>query len=156
MPQTKEQWAAEVRYAQRLCQITARLYRRAQTTFTFLSVFTGSATLISLAAQMPPKVTIGGAVALAAIGAINIAMRPAEKVAANDADVRKYALLLTKGVAIVDIAELDRMLAEARQSDVPEVEPLRDVAFNQVMGEINRPDHVVKLRLAQRLLGALA
>ncbi|MES2743492.1 MAG: hypothetical protein V4754_21440, partial [Pseudomonadota bacterium] len=46
--------------------------------------------------------------------------------------------------------------AEARQSDAPEVEPLRDVAFNDVMLEIGCEDSLVNLGRSQRLLSALA
>ncbi len=155
MEQTKEQLQAEVRYAQRLSQRTARLYRRVQTTFTFLSIFAGSAALVSISAQLPQELTLSCAIAFAAFSAINIATRPAERVAQNEADIRKYAVILSKSVDL-DASALQKLIAEARQSDAPEIEPLRDVAFNDVMREINREDAIIPLSRAQRFLGALA
>lgn len=155
MSQTKEQLQAEVRYAQRLCQRTSRLYRRVQTTFTFLSIFAGSAALVSISAQLPQIFVLTSAVAFAAFAAINIAIRPAERVAQNEADVRKYAALLAKSEDL-DVTAIRKLIAEARQSDAPEVEPLRDVAFNDVMREINREDALIPLSRSQKLLGAIA
>lgn len=156
MEATKDQLIGEVRYAQRLCQRTARLYRRASTCFTFLSLVAASGAIATVSAKMPAPVTVSLAILFAALAAANFVMRPAEKIAANDTDVRKYAALLAKMAPITDLVIIQAMIAEARQSDVPEVEPLRDVAFNDVMLEINRPDQLIPLRLSQRLLGALA
>lgn len=155
MEQTKEQLQGEIRYAQRLCQRTARLYRRVQTCATFLSVLSGSGALIALSSQMPSGVTIGFALAFATFGAVNLAVRPADKAAQNDLDVRKYGALVVKAQQ-VEPMELKRLIAEAEQSDAPEVEPLRDVAFNDVMREINRDDALIPLRFSQRFLSAIA
>jgi hypothetical protein len=155
MDQTKEQLQAEVRYAQRLCQRTARLYRRVQTTLTFLSVFAGGAALVSLTSGRSPELTAWLGIAFAVFGAINIAVHPAGKIAMNDSDVRKYATLLAKSEKL-SVDEIKQLIVEARQSDAPEVEPLRDVAFNDVMMEINRADSLIPLRRSQRLLSAIA
>lgn len=155
MEQTKEQLQAEVRYAQRLCQRTARLYRRVQTTFTFLSIFAGSAALVSISAQLPQILTLSSAIAFAAFAAINIAIRPAERIALNESDVRKYAALLAKSEDL-DVPAIRKLIAEARQSDAPEVEPLRDVAYNDLMREINRDDQLLPLRISQKILSAIA
>ncbi len=87
--------------------------------------------------------------------AINLAVRPADKVAQNDVDVKKYSALLVKSEEM-DVPALRQAIAEARQSDAPEVEPLRDVAFNDVMLEIGCEDSLVNLGRSQRLLSALA
>lgn len=155
MDQTKEQLQAEVRYAQRLCQRTSRLYRRVQTTFTFLSILAGSGALVSISAQLPQVWILSSAIAFAAFAAINIAIRPAERVAQNDSDVRKYAALLAKSEGL-EVGEIRKLIAEARQSDAPEVEPLRDIAFNDVMREINREDALIPLTPSQKFLGAIA
>ena len=155
MEQTKEQLRAEVRYAERLCQRTARLYRRVQTTFTFLSVTAGSAALVSVASKLPPEFALGSAVAFAVFGAVNLAIRPAERIAQNESDIRKYSALLGKAEDL-DVPAIRKLIAEARQTDAPEVEPLRDVAFNDVMREINREDALIPLSRSQRFLGAIA
>lgn len=155
MEQTKEQLQGEIRYAQRLCQRTVRLYRRAQTTFTFLSIVAGSAALVSISGKLPTEFVLGSAVAFAVFAAMNFAIRPAERIAQNDTDVKKYAALLVKAEDL-DVTSIRKLIAEARQTDAPEVEPLRAVAFNDVMREINREDALIPLTPSQKLLGAIA
>lgn len=155
MEQTKEQLQGEIRYAQRLCQRTARLYRRAQTTFTFLSIVSGSAALVSISGKLSTESVLGSAVAFAIVAAMNFAIRPAERIAQNDTDVKKYAALLVKAEEL-DVAAIRKLIAEARQTDAPELEPLRAVAFNDVMREINREDALIPLTASQKLLGAIA
>lgn len=148
-------WQAhnEARYAQRLCQRTARLYRRLDAAATFAAVMSGSAAMSALVAGVPPWVPVLGAALLATVGAAQLAARPAEKAALNEADARKYAELLAQAQAM-DAAAL--ALATARVSDAPDVEPLRDVAWNDVMQEIGRPELAAALRPTQRVLAALA
>ena len=144
-----------MRYAQRLCQRTVRLYRRAQTAFTFLSIVAGSAALVSISAKLPSEFALGSAVAFAVFAAMNSAIRPAERIDQNDMDVKKYAALLVKAEEL-DVAAIRKLIAEARQTDAPEVEPLRAVAFNDVMREINREDALIPLTPSQKLFGAIA
>lgn len=155
MDEQKEILKCEIRYAQRLCQRTARLYRRIQTTATFLSLVAGSAALVSVSAQLASWMTITAGALFAVFTAINYAIRPADKVALNEVDVKKYAVILTKAESI-SASDLRALIAEARQTDAPEVEPLRDVAFNDVMYEINRADSLIPLSRMQRFIGALA
>lgn len=145
----------EARYAERLCQRTARLYRRVQVVGTFATVVSGSAALSVVAGTFPAWFGLVGAGAFAAFGAAMLAIRPAEKVAANEADVKRYAKLRSEASGM-DEAQLRTALNKARESDAPEVEPLRDVAFNDVSLEIGRGDVVVPLTLPQKVLAALA
>lgn len=155
MNQSKEQIEAEIRYAQRLCERTARLYRRAATFMTFLSVLAGSAALVAVSAQLPQSAILVCALLFAVVIAANTAIRPTDKAAQNEMDVRKYADLLVKAKQ-VDQPELLRLLAEARKTDVPEIEPLRPVAFNDVMAEIHREDQAIPLNRMARLLKLFA
>ena len=52
--------------------------------------------------------------------------------------------------------QLAAALAKAGETDTPEIEALRDVAYNDVVREIGRDDHVVPLSATQRLFAALA
>ena len=49
----KEQLEFLLRYSQRLCQRTARFYRRIQTFLTLISLLAGSSAVAALAAQRP-------------------------------------------------------------------------------------------------------
>ena len=154
MDNAKEDLEFNLRYAQRLCQRTARFYRRLQTTLTFISLLAGSSAVAALAAQMPAA-SAWLLAAFAVFGCINLALRPAERIAANEADVRKYGALLAK-VNVTDAATLRQMLDEARLSDTSEIEPLRPVAYNDVVLEIDQPEALILLSPMQKLMGALA
>ena len=145
----------EIRYAERICQRTARLYRRVQTLGTWLTVVAGSATLSALNYQVPSWVSATGAVVMAMTGAALLAIRPADKAAANEADARKYASLRQEAQGMTEV-QLRLALDKARISDVPEIETLRDVAYNDTVTEYGRHDCVVPLRMHQRVLAALA
>jgi hypothetical protein len=154
MEQDKEQLQIELRYAQRFCQRSVRFYRRIQTTLTFISMLAGSSAIAAIAAQMPMAATWMMA-AFAIFGILNFAIRPAEKIAALHADVRKYAALITKSDSL-DAAAIQHLLHEARQTDSEEIEPLRAVAYNDVMLEIDETDSLIPLTPMQKLMSALA
>jgi hypothetical protein len=145
----------QIRYAQRLCARTARLYRKLQTLSTVMTVVGVSATLTALASIVPHWVSVAGAAVLAVFVACMVAVRPIEKAVANENDARKYAALRTRSADLSD-AELQRELEKARESDAAEIEPLRDIAWNDVATEIGRSDVLVPLKPAQRLLEILA
>lgn len=152
---TKEQLQGDIRYAIRLCQRTARLYRRVQTAGVFLSIVGGSGTLSLLAQGIPAWVGLTGTALLALAGAALIAVRPADKAAQNEADIRRYQALMVKSHQL-DLDQLAAALEEAHQGDAPEIEPLRAVAYNDVAREFNRPDVLVPLSPAQKALALLA
>lgn len=145
----------EIRYAERLCQRTARLYRRLQTAGVFLSALAGTAAIGSLSQLVPASAGAVGSLALAVVGAALLAVRPGDKAIQNEADVKRYAQLRAAAVTMDD-TQFEQALQQARELDAPEVEPLRDVAWNDVMGEIGRPELRMRLRPAQRVLAALA
>lgn len=145
----------EVRYAERLCQRTARFYRTVQSAGTFAAVLGGSAALSAAFASLPALVPISGAVVAAVVGAALVAVRPADRAAQNEADMRRYSKLRTDGVAMT-ADQLTLALAKARESDAAELEPLRDVAWNDVMRETGNEALVLPLSKTQRTLAALA
>lgn len=154
MDEDKEELYFNFRYAQRLCQRTARFYRRIQTSLTFMSLLAGSSAVATLAARLPEQ-SAWLLAAFAVLGCLHLAMRPAERIAANEADVRKYGALLAK-LDLLDAPALQQLLDEARQTDTTEVEHLRPVAYNDVVLEIDVPDAVIPLTPMQKLIGALA
>ena len=151
----KETLLDEIRYAERLCQRTARLYRHLQTVTVFLSVLGGSGVISAVAGSVPAWMPIAGGILLAAFGALNLSVRPADKATANETDMKRYAQLRTAAVKM-DVDQLREALEKARESDTQEIESLRDVAYNDVTVEIGRPDAAVPLKMHQRVLSALA
>lgn len=154
MPPDKDQLQIEIRYAQRFCQRSVRFYRRIQTCFTFISMLSGSSAIAAIAAQMPVAATWMLA-AFSVFGILNFATKPAEKIAAYQSDLRKYATLLTKS-DLLEAEEIRHLLHEARESDTEEIESLRAVAFNDVMLEIDETEALIQLTPMQKLMGALA
>ena len=155
MSDTIQQLRSEARYSERLCQRTARLYRRVQTTGTFLTIIGGSGTLAALVKDVPVWVPTSGAILLAVMGAALIAIRPSDKAAANESDAKRYSALLASSTSMSE-DELRRALEVARQSDAVEVEPLRNVAYNDVVLEIGADSAKVPLGRTERLFAMLA
>lgn len=145
----------EVRYAERLCQRTARLYRHIQTFGTWLTVIGGSGTLAALAKSAPDLLPIAGAIVFTVAGAALIAIRPADKAAINESEAKRYATLRARAAALDDNA-LRVALEEARQSDAAEVESLRDIAWNDVVDEVGQSSQKVPLSIPKRVLAAIA
>lgn len=154
MPDRKMQLVNEIRYAERLCARTARLYRRLHSFSLWLTIVGGSATLAALVPTFPHWLSVIGASFVAVMFGANVAIRPHEKAVANDADARKYAMLRSRA-STMDADALRLALNQARETDVPEVEPLREVAWNDVAAEIGS-DQRIALNRQQRLLAALA
>jgi len=155
MNKTKDQLKGEIRYAIRICQRQARLYRHIQSVGVFLSIVGGSAIFSVLISSLPQWLSFTGAGLLACTGAALIAIRPADKAALNESDIRRYQALMTK-VNALNETELETAIEEARQSDTPDIESLRNVAFNDVMREINRDDQLIPLTPAQKIISMLA
>ena len=151
----KDELLGEIRYAIRLYQRQARLYRHLQTLGVFLSVLGGSAVISATSQLFPAWAPPIGGLLLAIAAAGLIATRPADKAAANEMDVKRYQALMAKAV-IMPAEQLAIALEETRQSDVPEIEGLRNVAYNDVVREINREDEAIKLSGVEKFLGFIA
>lgn len=145
----------EIRYAERLCARMARLYRRLQSAGVFFSLLAGSAALSQVGGLLPPVATVTGAVLLAICAALLFAVRPGDKASGYETEVKRYAQLRTAAAAM-DVPALSQALSRARENDGAEIEALRDVAWNDVMAEIGRPDVAVPLNWRQRTLACLA
>lgn len=146
----------EVRYAERLCQRTARLYRRAQTFGVFVSTLGGTVAIGSVAKMVPPHWALIGGAVWAAFGAALLAVRPGDKAAANESDVRRYAQIRTTAIGM-DAEQLRAALAKARESDTQEIELLSHVAWNDVVTEAGYPaEALIPLTPQQKALAALA
>jgi len=155
MNKTKNQLKEEIRYAIRLCQRQARFYRFIQWIGTFLSIIGGSAIFSILSTSLPHWLSFAGAALLSCSGAILIAIRPADKAALNESDVRRYQTLMVRSNALNE-TDLEIAIEEARQSDTQDIESLRSVAFNDVMREINRDDQIIPLKPAEKIMSLFA
>lgn len=145
----------EIRYAERLCERTTRLYKNVQVAGTLATFVAASAVMSKLSNIAPPWLSVFGGIALVVFGGLMLAVSPATKAAANEADMRRYQRLQTEAVGMDDAA-LEKALQKARENNTQEVESLRMVAYNDVVREIGREDQAQKLSAAQRLLAVMA
>lgn len=152
---TTEQLWGDTRYAIRLCSRTARLYRRIQTAGTFLAIVGGSATIVSALGTLPHWLAASGSSLLAIAGAALIAIRPADKAAQNEADVRRYQAVLENSIG-ASVEAFAAALEQAHQGDAPEVDALRNVAYNDMVKELGMPEHQIPLSATERVLRAIA
>ena len=111
--------------------------------------------MASLSDGVPFWMTSTGYALLAISGAVLIAVRPADKAAQNEADVKRYQALSARADGMND-SELARAIEEAHNGDAPEIESLRAVAYNDMVLELNRPDQSMPLSPVQKLLKTFA
>lgn len=155
MPADKEALLNEIRYSERLCQRTARLYRHVQAIGTFVTVAAASGPFFALAGKLPGWLGVTGALTFAVLGAAMLATRPADKAATNEADMKRYSALRADAQTM-DAEALQAALNKARTGDAAEIEALRDVAYNDLVREIGRDEYATKLSWHQRLIASLA
>jgi hypothetical protein len=152
---TRDELLGEIRYAIRLSERTARLYRRVQTFGVFCTILGGSAALAGVANVFPQAYLIWGTIAATAFGAVLLAVKPGDKAAQNEADIKRFQLLMARSGKLND-TDLATDLEETRVGVAPEIELLRAVAFNDVVFERNRDDAAISLTLPQKILRAFA
>jgi hypothetical protein len=145
----------EIRYAERLCQRSSRLYRHFQSAQVFMTVMGGSAIFASAVSIVPAWLSVTGGVAFAAFGSLGLAIKPAEKVAAIDNDQKRYAQLRSSA-ASMSYGELEVALNKIRETDTPEIESLRDVAYNDVVTEMGQYSYLIELTRHQKILRSQA
>jgi len=153
---TRQAICSEIRYTQRLAQRSARLWWRVDALGTLAFVLGSAGAVANLGALLPPFVAVLASVVTVVIAALMVCLRPAQKAVLNDMDVRKYDELRTLERSGTSTQKLAVLLAKAHQTDAPEIEALRDVAYNDVLNEINRADCASKLGLWQRTVAIMA
>jgi hypothetical protein len=151
----KQELLDKIRYAERLCERTARMYRHVATTSTFFASLGGGATLSALGSLLPAWVSVSGAAVMAVFGSLMLAVRPTDKAAVAEADMRRYSKLRTQAAGMDD-ATLETELAKTIEGNSPEVENLRAVAYNDIVNETGHPEAAYQLTLLQRVLAAIA
>lgn len=122
---------------------------------TFFSILGGSAALAAIADVFPKELSIGGVCVAAVFGAALVAIRPADKAAQNEADLRRFQSRMARANSR-DGNALEAAIEETRQGSAQEIEPLRDVAYNDVVLEFNRSDALIPLSPLQKILRVFA
>lgn len=155
MSQERDRLVDEIRYAERFCQRSARLYRRVQSVATFISIVSGGAAVTAAIAALPKTVSIVGGLLFLLFGAAVVVVRAPDKAAAYEQDMKRYAALRTRAHKLSD-DELATTLDAERATSTGEIKALRDVVYNDVAEEIGQPSYRVRLGWFQRLIAAVA
>ena len=146
----------EVRYALRLTQRTARLYRLLGRFFIFAELIAvGILENCFLSAESPHWLILASTFIVGLSSAAILTIDPFEKAVLNERDIKKYAYLEADGLGM-DAQQLALALAEARQTDADEIECLRDVAYNDIVRESGHPELAYPLTVRQKFLAMLA
>jgi hypothetical protein len=147
---------AEARYAARLTERTARMYRHIADTCAAIAFIGFSGTALQILDMVPRGYALAFAFVTILASAVLFITRPGDKAFQNECDSRRYKALLARAHDM-SADEFALALKDAREQDCPqEVESLRHVAYNDTVREIGREDCVKKLTFRERVLDALA
>jgi len=109
----------------------------------------------NLTTLFPVWVPIMGGIVFVSMSAALMAIRPADKAAINEADMKRYQALKAKAETM-DSSQIAVALEDARTGDCPEIDALRNVAYNDIMKEINREDQSIKLTPTEKIYDLFA
>lgn len=145
-----------IRYAVRVLEHHASLWRRIDASVRFAALLAGSGAFAALAAENQ-AFSLGLGIAFAVFQAIEFSIRPAEKVAASLSARKLYAALYADQSTLDDPAlEIAywRIVA-ADEVNVPDI--LKRIAYNDVLTERGDDESYLYTRTAwQRFLALLA
>lgn len=145
MEKSKHTLLFELQYAQRVCTLHHRLYRRIRAVLQFATLIGAAGAVKSVIAEKPETAAYSGIV-LAVVAVIDQVLDPAGRAATYNEDYKRYTRLLrvARNLAAEAIqAEIDLL----QEDDEPEIEALRPVAYNDVIEECGL-DSGVKYRLS--------
>jgi len=123
----------DIRYGARYGLRMRRLFSVIKNTITFLELLGGSAAFGAWLANRPALAGAMGLV-LAVVAALNQTIQPAENRAMCSELHRRYTEL-DRLAPTLDVAALEDRLRDLRETDAPEIEALRTVAFNDNLRE---------------------
>lgn len=143
-----------MRYSTRYCLLQRRLFARISSLFLGLELVAGSAAFAAWLGKTPALAAAAGLV-LAMVAAANIVISPADKRVLCELQRRRWTALDARAPALA-LDELQREIAQLRLEELPEIESLRQPAYNGAMRENGRTDAEIPLKWRERLAAAFA
>lgn len=138
---TKFEAELDVKYCIRLNTLLQRFYQRLASLFLFSELAGGSVAFSAFVAKHPDLAgQVGLFIAAVALG--NIVLKPTEKAFQADELRRQYQRLAAKAPKLA-LDQLDEQLAELRQSLAPDIEGVRNVAYNDNLVESGLEAHCI-------------
>lgn len=133
MEKSKHTLLFELQYAQRLCTLHYRLYRRVRGVLQCATLL-GAAGAVKSVVAADPKVAVFSGVALAIVAAIDQVLDPAARAATYNEDYKRYTRLFRVARSMEPHA-IQAEIELLHEDDEPEIEALRQVAYNDVVEE---------------------
>lgn len=145
----------EIRYAERVMRLQARLWRRIDISGKLLSLLGGSAAFAALGANHRYAALAGGIV-LAAAQAFDLIVRPGDCSSAARQSAKGYAAVAARAHALDDAVLRGVFEAAVEADDVDAIESLRRIAYNEALIELDGdPAELYTLTLWQRFVQLL-
>jgi hypothetical protein len=145
----------EIRYAMRYGRLQARLLDRIAFVFKIVTLVAGTGAFIAVIAGNENLVAITG-LSVAIISILDSLWDPTRK-AAKTRELETRFALLNRDANRMPPEELQRGIDDLYDSEIPEIEALRPVAYNAVLREFgNASSEEFRLTPWQKFLAALA
>ncbi len=153
---TRHDTLFSLRYAARVLERHARLWRRIDAAVRLAGLLAGSSAFAALMAESRGFTLVFGVV-FAVLQAVEFALRPAEQAAQSIAQRRPYAALAARSEAMDDAGLKAAYLQLHAEDDVIVPESIRTLAYNDVVLEKGcDPAHLNPLDRWQRFVAFLA
>lgn len=121
-----------LRYAVRVLERQARLWRHIDGAFRMLAILSGSSALAAMLTQQASAISISGMVAFAVFQAVEFSAQPGLKAAEAWAERKPYLSIISKQSRLSD-TELEQAYQDALEQDgVLAFESIRRLAYNDV------------------------
>lgn len=144
----------DIRYAKRYLSRQERLFRRFSGLLSFLTLFTGTAAF-GAAMSANPKLAGAAGFTIAALTIIDFVLAPGKKAWQCNELYRRYNEL-DRLSASLDLAALDDRIHTLRDYSAPSIEALRLPAYNDMLRENGRTEHIQPLTRWQRFISLWA
>lgn len=151
---TEYQIVFDLHYGQRSCLLASRFYGRIAWIFSIITIFCGSAAFAGWYAG-DPNLSLYPSLLLSLIAAINLTWKPSEKRLFCELERQKWNTLI-KEASGLSADQVDERINTLRSVDSPEIEYLRDVAFNDVLQEQGQKEGFVDLGLMNKACAFIA
>jgi len=134
MPDPRQTTLFNLRYAARVLERHARMWRRIDAAVRLAALLAGSGAIGAIGAQNSRLALALGAV-FALLQAVEFALRPAGLAARSMAQRKQYASVFARARTTSDEALADAYATLAAEDEVIVPEPLRRLAYNDVVRE---------------------
>lgn len=145
----------ELRYAIRVLERQARLWRRLDAMIRFFGLLSGTAAFAAIT-HASQNLTLSFGILFAVLQAVEYTLTPSVKAAAAQYHAKQYAVILAEQSRITPEELRQKLLDVRAQDEIVVFEALRKLAYNDVAQEYGcSSEHSFLLSFTNRLVGWL-